>query len=195
MESPGLCNSRRWNHDVWSHREEGPGHCSISKNILSFQVWHLWHLGWIMFIEKRFSFEIINDKTRGSKIVLHDRHPAAKTLSSSCRQIDIFYRSRDHTAPPHNSASVSDAVDQILRDSSTEKHLLVAVNSSRIVHMNLHKSLLRSMLLITWRLWSPGRCKEQGGIIWIDSRDCVWSMLVMLVIERKRRFHLIACVT
>ena len=105
-----------------------------------------------MFIEKRFSFEIINDKTRGSKIVLHDRHPAAKALSSSCRQIDIFHRSRDHTAPPHNSASVSDAVDQILRDSSTEKHLLVAVNSSRIVHMNLHKSLLRSMLLITWRL-------------------------------------------
>ena len=29
-ESPALCNSGRRNHEVWSHREEGPGHCSIS---------------------------------------------------------------------------------------------------------------------------------------------------------------------
>ena len=35
---PALCNSRRRNHEVWSHREEGPGHCSISKKLLSFQI-------------------------------------------------------------------------------------------------------------------------------------------------------------
>ena len=34
-ESPALCNSRRRNHEMWSHREEGPGHCSISKEFLS----------------------------------------------------------------------------------------------------------------------------------------------------------------
>ena len=33
-----LCNSRRRNHEVWSHREEGPGHCSISKKLLSVQI-------------------------------------------------------------------------------------------------------------------------------------------------------------
>ena len=30
--------SRRMNHEVWSHREEGPGHCSISKKLLSAQI-------------------------------------------------------------------------------------------------------------------------------------------------------------
>ena len=30
--------SRRMNHEVWSHREEGPGHCSISKKLLSVQI-------------------------------------------------------------------------------------------------------------------------------------------------------------
>ena len=29
---PALCNPRRRNHEVWSHREEEPGHCSLSKN-------------------------------------------------------------------------------------------------------------------------------------------------------------------
>ena len=31
-ESPPLCNSRRRNHEVWSNREEGSGHCSICKS-------------------------------------------------------------------------------------------------------------------------------------------------------------------
>ena len=26
------------NHEEWSHREEGPGHCSISKKLLSVQI-------------------------------------------------------------------------------------------------------------------------------------------------------------
>ena len=38
FESPALCNSRRRNHEVWSHREEGPGHCSISKELPSVQI-------------------------------------------------------------------------------------------------------------------------------------------------------------
>ena len=29
---------RRSNHEVWSNREEGPGHCSISKQLLSVQI-------------------------------------------------------------------------------------------------------------------------------------------------------------
>ena len=37
-KSPALCNSRRMNHKVWSHREEGPGHCSISKKLLSVHI-------------------------------------------------------------------------------------------------------------------------------------------------------------
>ena len=37
-ESPALCNSRRRNHEVWSHREAVPGHCSISEKILSVQM-------------------------------------------------------------------------------------------------------------------------------------------------------------
>ena len=37
-DSAALCNSRRRNHEVWSHLEEGPGHCSISKTFLSVQM-------------------------------------------------------------------------------------------------------------------------------------------------------------
>ena len=32
-----LCESRRGNHDVWSHQEEGPGNYSTSKKLLSVQ--------------------------------------------------------------------------------------------------------------------------------------------------------------
>ena len=35
-ESPALCNSRRRNHEVWSHRDGGPGHCLIK--LLSVQI-------------------------------------------------------------------------------------------------------------------------------------------------------------
>ena len=39
-----LCNATRRNHEVWSHREEGPGHCLISEKLLSvpmstFDIW------------------------------------------------------------------------------------------------------------------------------------------------------------
>ena len=37
-ESLALCNFRRKNHEVWSLREEGPGHCSISKKLLRVQI-------------------------------------------------------------------------------------------------------------------------------------------------------------
>ena len=37
-ESPALRNSRRMNHETWSRPEEGPGHCSISKKLLSVQM-------------------------------------------------------------------------------------------------------------------------------------------------------------
>ena len=37
-ESPVFCNSRRRNHEVWSRREEGPGQCSITKELLSVQI-------------------------------------------------------------------------------------------------------------------------------------------------------------
>ena len=37
-KSPAHCDSRRMNHEVWSRREEGPGHCSISKKLLSVQI-------------------------------------------------------------------------------------------------------------------------------------------------------------
>ena len=37
-ESLAFCNSRCWNHEMWSHREEGPGHCSISKKLSSVQM-------------------------------------------------------------------------------------------------------------------------------------------------------------
>ena len=36
--SPALCNSRRSKHKVTSHREKGPGHCSISRKLLSVQI-------------------------------------------------------------------------------------------------------------------------------------------------------------
>ena len=32
------CNSKRRNHEVWSHREEGPGHCWMSKKLLSVHI-------------------------------------------------------------------------------------------------------------------------------------------------------------
>ena len=35
---PALCNSRRRNDEMWSHREEGPGHCSISRKLLGVQI-------------------------------------------------------------------------------------------------------------------------------------------------------------
>ena len=34
-ESPALCNYRCMNHEVWSHQEEGLGHCLISNKLLS----------------------------------------------------------------------------------------------------------------------------------------------------------------
>ena len=38
IESPALRNSKRRNHEVKSHREEGPGHCLISKTFLNVQI-------------------------------------------------------------------------------------------------------------------------------------------------------------
>ena len=35
---PALCNSRRSSHEARSHREEGPGHCSMSKKLLLVQT-------------------------------------------------------------------------------------------------------------------------------------------------------------
>ena len=37
-ESPALNNSRHMNHEVGSHREEEPEHCSISKKLLSVKI-------------------------------------------------------------------------------------------------------------------------------------------------------------
>ena len=33
-ESPALSDSMRRNYEVWSHRWEGPGHCSLCKTLL-----------------------------------------------------------------------------------------------------------------------------------------------------------------
>ena len=51
-ESPALCNSRRMNHEVWSHREEGPGHCSISKKASQCPGFYFLHLGRIICTKK-----------------------------------------------------------------------------------------------------------------------------------------------
>ena len=44
-ESPALCYSRRMDHELWSHRKEGPGHRPIM--CPNFYLWHLGRTVWI----------------------------------------------------------------------------------------------------------------------------------------------------